>query len=122
MCGPQFRLILFTFRPLSSKQLNRLTTIVTFSWLGGAKVTHPLRVRELPGSIPGSGKFFVFNCVVVVVDDDVFFYLFVQKHIFVTTTCNFIHMLMYLEYILQDLSRILTVVRYRPSILGMLVN
>ena len=55
MCGPQIRLCLFTFRPIASKQLNSLTTIVPFSWLGDA---HSLWVREVPGSISGSGKGF----------------------------------------------------------------
>jgi len=31
MCGPQIRLCLFTFRPIASKQLKSLTTIVTLS-------------------------------------------------------------------------------------------
>jgi len=77
MCGPQIRLCLFTFRPIASKQLNSFTAIDTLSWLGGAVVTHPLWVREAPGSIPGKGFYvwFLF-CFVVVV-----FLLFVQKHI-----------------------------------------
>ena len=45
MCGPQIRLCLLTFRPIASKQLNSLTTLVTLSWLGGAEVTHSLCVR-----------------------------------------------------------------------------
>jgi len=53
MCGPQIRLCLFTFRPIALKQLNSLTTIVT---LIGAEVMHPLWVRQVPGSIPDSGK------------------------------------------------------------------
>ena len=85
MCGPQIWLCLFTFRPIASKQLNSLTTIDTLSWLGGAVVTHPLWVQELPGSIPGSGKGFNvwFFCFVV----DVFL-LFVQKHIICYKICN----------------------------------
>jgi len=85
MCGPQIRLCLFTFRPIASKQLNSLTTIDTLSWLGGAMVTHPLWVQEVPGSIPGSGKgFYVwFFCFVV----DVFLF-FVQKHIICHKICN----------------------------------
>ena len=59
MCGPQIRLCLITLRPIASKQLNGLTTINVFSWLYGAEVTHPLWVREVPGSIPGSDKGFV---------------------------------------------------------------
>jgi len=58
MSGPQIWLCLFTFRPIASKQLNGLNTIDTLSWLGGAVVTHPLWVQEVPGSIPGSGKGF----------------------------------------------------------------
>jgi len=58
MCGPQDRLCFFTFWPIASKQLNSLTTIDILSWLGGAVVTHPLWVQEVPGSIPGSGKGF----------------------------------------------------------------
>jgi len=61
MCGPQIRLCLFTFRPIASKSLNSLTTIDILSWLGGAEVTYPLLVREVPGSIPGSGKGFDFR-------------------------------------------------------------
>jgi len=55
MCGLQIRLCLFTFRPIASKQLSSLTTIDTLS---GGVVTHPFRVQEVPGSIPGSGKGF----------------------------------------------------------------
>jgi len=77
MSGPQIWLCLFTFRPIALKQLNGSTTIDTVSWLGGAVVTHPLWVQDVPGSIPGSGKgFYVsFFCFVVVV-----FLLFCQKH------------------------------------------
>jgi len=39
MCGPQNRLCLYTFRPIASKQLNRLTLIVTLSRFSGAVVT-----------------------------------------------------------------------------------
>ena len=64
MSGPQIWLCLFTFRPIASKQLNSLTTIDTLSWLGGAVVTHPLWVQEVPGSISGSGLIFCFVIVV----------------------------------------------------------
>jgi len=75
MWGPQIRLRLFTFRPIVLKWLNRLTTIDTLSWLGGAEVTHQLWVREVPGSIPSSGKgFYVWFFVLEIL-------LFVQKHI-----------------------------------------
>jgi len=59
VCGPQIRLCLLTFRPIASKELNSLTTIVTLSCLGGAEVTHPLWLREVPGSIPS--KDFMFD-------------------------------------------------------------
>ena len=58
MCGPHIRLCLFTFRPIALKQLNSLTTFDTFSSLGVPEVTHPTGVRDVPGSIPGSGKDF----------------------------------------------------------------
>jgi len=61
MCGPQIQLCLFTFRLNASKQMNSLTTLVPPSWLDGAEVTHPLWVREIPGSITGSGKGFMFD-------------------------------------------------------------
>ena len=51
----------FKFRPIASKLLNSLNTIDTLSWLGGAVETHPLWVQEVPGSIPGSGKSFMFD-------------------------------------------------------------
>ena len=37
--------------PIAWKQLNSLTTIITLSGLDGAKVTHPLWVRKVPGSV-----------------------------------------------------------------------
>jgi len=78
MSGPQIWLCLFTFRPIASKQLNGWTTIDILSWLGGAVVTHPLWVQEVPGSIPGSGKgFYVWFFVSLLLC----FYFFVQKHI-----------------------------------------
>jgi len=52
MCGPQIRLCLFTFRPIESKQLISLTTIATLNRLGGAVVTHSLRVQEVPVQFP----------------------------------------------------------------------
>ena len=56
MCGPHIWLCLFKFRPIASKQLNSLTTIDTHSSLSGAELTHPVWVRDVPGSILGSGK------------------------------------------------------------------
>jgi len=58
--------LLFTFRPIASKQLHSLITVVTLSGLGGAEVTHPLWVQEVPGLIHRSGKVFMvvfFNVV-----------------------------------------------------------
>ena len=49
------------------KQLNSLTTIVTFSWLGNTDVTHPLWLPELPGSIPSLRQGFLCLIFVVVV-------------------------------------------------------
>ena len=71
--------------PIASKQLNSLTIMVTFSWLGGAVVTHPLWVQEYPGLIPGSGKEFLclIFCFGVVV-----FLLFVQNTLSVAQCCN----------------------------------
>jgi len=85
MCGPHIRLCLFTFRPIASKQLNSLTTIDTLSWFGGAVVTHPLWMQEVPGSIPGSGKGFYVWFLRFVVD---VFLLYVPKHIICHKICN----------------------------------
>jgi len=85
MSGPQIWLCLFTFRPIASKQLNGLTTINTFSWLGGAVVTHPLWVQEVPGSIPGSGKgFYVWFFVLLLLC----FYLLSINTLFIRKVCN----------------------------------
>ena len=89
MCDPPIQLCLFTFRPIASKQLNSLTTIVTLSWLGGAEVTFgvqfpaPARVRML------------LFCFVVVV----FRLFFISKNtLFVTHFCIFFQ-LFYLVYL-----------------------
>jgi len=80
MSGPEIWLCLFTFRPIASKQLNGLTTFDILSWPGGAvvRVTHPLWVQEVPGSIPGSGKGFYVRFFVLLL---LCFYFFVQRHI-----------------------------------------
>jgi len=72
MCGQQMRLYLLMLRSISSKQLNSLTTIEILSWFGGAEVTHPSLVRDIPGSIPGMARLFMFDFFV--------FYVFVIKH------------------------------------------
>jgi len=96
MCSPGIRLCLFTFRPIASKQLNSLTTIITVSWPGGAVVTHPLWVQEVPGSIPGSGKgFYVwFFCFVVVV----FLLLCPKTYCLSQNFAIYFAMFIYLEY------------------------
>jgi len=87
MSGPQIWLCLFTFRSIASKQLNGLTTIDILSWLGGAVVTHPLWVQEVPGSIPGSIKgFYVWFFVSLLLC----FYFFVQKHIIYRNILQFL--------------------------------
>ena len=52
---------MFIHVPIASKSLNSLTTIHILNWLGGADVTYPLWLREVPGSIPGSSKGFDFR-------------------------------------------------------------
>jgi len=114
MSGPQNWLCLFTFRPIASKQLNGLTTINTLSWLGGAVVTYPLWVQEVPGSIPGSSKGFMFDflfCCCCV-------FTFLSKNtLFITKVCNSFYKinLFSILNILQDLWPIIRVLRYRPS-------
>ena len=87
MSGPQIQLCLFTFRLIALKQLIGLITIHTLSWIGGAVVTNPLMVQDVPGSIPCCGKgFYVWlSCFVVVV-----FLLFVQKHIICNKSLHFL--------------------------------
>ena len=83
----KFGFVCLRFFPIASKQLNGLTTIDTLSWLGGAVVTHPLRVQEVPGSIPGSCKgFYVWFFVLLLL----YFYFFVQKHIICHKSLQFL--------------------------------
>ena len=115
MSGPQIWLCLFTFRPIASKQLNGLTTIDILSWLGGAVVTHPLWVQDVPGSIPGSGKgFYVWIFVLLLLC----FYFFVQNTLFIGKYYNSFYNvnLFSILNVLQDLWPIIRVKRYRPSI------
>jgi len=86
MSGLQIWLCLFTFRPIASKQLNGLTTMDTLRWLGGAVLTHPLWVQEVPGSIPGSGKGFYVWFVLLLLC----FYFFVQKNIICHKSLQFL--------------------------------
>jgi len=122
MSGPQIWLCLFMFRPIASKQLNDLTTIDILSWLGGAVVTHPLSVQEVPGSIPCSGKgfyvwFFWYCCCCV-------FTFFVQNTLFIAKYCNSFYNvnLFSILNVLQDLWPFIWVKRYRPRIINMTCN
>ena len=113
MCVPQIRLCLFTFRPVASKRCNSLNGIYSLSWLSCAEETHPLWVREVLGSIPGSDKSFLFCCCCV--------FTFWSKHtLFVTQFCNFFCNVNSFGILnkLQDLWPIIMVLRYRPSILN----
>jgi len=114
MCGPHIRLfLLFTFRPIASKQLNSFTTIFILSWIGGAEVTHPHWMREILGSIPGSGEGFSVLCFVLLC-----FYFFVQNTIFVTAFCNSLSIVHFFSIlnILHVFWLIIRVQRYRHSI------
>jgi len=118
MCGPQNRLCFFTFRTIASKQLNSLTmsTINALSWLGGALVTHPLWVQEVPATIPGSCKGFMFDFFLLLLL--CFDFLF-KKHFISKKICNsFCNVSLFsILNILQDLWPIIRVQRYRPSII-----
>jgi len=77
----------FTFRPMAPKKLNGLTTIDTLSLLGGAVVTHPLWVQEVPGSISSSGKcFYVWLFVLLLLC----FYFFVKNPIICHKSLQFL--------------------------------
>ena len=69
MCGPQIWLCLFTFPPITPKQLNSLTIIVTFSRLGDVEVTTAATGLGFKISATAKG----FNVVVV-------FNLFTCRH------------------------------------------
>jgi len=116
LCGPQIRLCLFTCWPIASKRFNSMTTIVTLSWPGIAEVTHPLLMREIPGSIPGKGFYLWFFVLVLF---SVFTFLS-KNRIFVKTFCNFFCnvTLFSILNILQDFWPIIRVKRYRSSILN----
>jgi len=112
MCVPQVRLSLFKYRPIALKQLHGLTTIDTFSWLGGPKVTHQTGVRVVLDSIRGSGKGYnvFFFCFVVV------FCFYCPKHIIYYTKCiSFCksNLRSILKIIIAK--NIIRVLRYRPS-------
>ena len=115
MSGPQIWLCLFTVRSIAPKQLNGLTTIDTLSWLGGAVVTHPPWVQEVPGSFPGSRTGLYVWFVVLFL---LCFYFLVKKHIICHKSCNsFCNVNLFsILNILPDLWPILRVLRYRPSI------
>jgi len=56
--SPQMWLYLFMFRPITLQRLNNLDAIDTLICLGGREVTLQTSVRDVPGSIPGSGEYF----------------------------------------------------------------
>ena len=66
-------------------------------------VTHPLWVQELPGSIPSSGKVFMFNFLFYCCC--VFPFFVVKNTLFVTKFCHFFYNfnLFSILKILQDL-------------------
>ena len=91
MCGPHIWLCLFTTRCVET---DSLTTIHTLSWLGGAVVTYPLWMQEVPGSIPGSDKvFYVWFFVLMLLC----LYFLSRNTLVVTQICNSFY-LIYLTY------------------------
>jgi len=100
MCGPQIWLCLFKFRPITSKQLKSLTTSDTLSWLSGTGVTHLLWVREVPGSIPCSGKgFYVWFFVLLLLC-----FTFCPKALYLSQILHFLlqpHMLCLFTFIVK---------------------
>jgi len=96
MSNPQIWFGLFTFRPIASKNLNGLTIIDTFSWLGGAVVTHSLWVQEVPVQSPAPAMVFMFDllfCCCCV-------FTFLSKNtFFVTQVCNSFYIFIYLVYL-----------------------
>jgi len=90
-----------------STHLQSLTLINSINGPGGAEVTNPLWMGEVPGSILGSGNgFYVWHFVLLLC-----FYFFVQKHIFTqfsNSFCNVdLHIFCKLD-ILQDVWPIIT--------------
>ena len=110
--GPQIRLCLFTFRPIVSKHLNSLTTILTLSCLGGAEVTHLFWMREVSCSIPGSGNVWFFGILLLS------FYFFLSKtHYLSQRFFNFFFTvnLFSIVNILQDLWPIIRVITQKTT-------
>ena len=74
MSGPHLALFIY----FSTHSVEKLNSLMTLSWLGGAVVTHSFWVQEVPGSIPISGKgFYVWHFVLLLLL--LCFYLFVKK-------------------------------------------
>jgi len=64
---------LFTFRPITLKQLNNFNRYVyKCSCLGGVKVTHPTAVQKVPSSIPVCKNIFLFFSVLFFVFKSLF--------------------------------------------------
>jgi len=114
ICGSQFRLWLFAFWPIALKQLNSLTTIDTFSCLGGPVVTRPTGVQKVPGLIPDFGNDFLFNFLLCCC---VFTFLSKTHHLS-RFFCNFFCSVYSVSIltILQNVWLIKRVSRYSPRI------
>jgi len=91
--GPQIRLCLFMIRPITLKQLNSLTSIDTFCWLGGIKVTLQTAEQEVLGSIPCSGTT-IYVCFLVLL---LLWFYFMSKN-----TLQFVYLHGLLQFLLQS--------------------
>ena len=114
-CRLQYYRKIYVSTRYTAQQLNSLTSIDLFSWLGGPEVTHPTGCESYTCLIPGFGNdfyvcFFVWLllCVFFVVQNT----LFVMK--VCNSCCNF--NAFSILNILQNLWPIIRVSRYRPSI------
>ena len=95
--------------------VNSLTTIYTFSWLGGPEVTESTGLREVPCSNVGSSKDFYGWCLVLLL---LCFNFFVQNTIFVTNCCHSfgnINSCSILKW--QNIWQIIRISKYIPSVL-----
>jgi len=84
------------FRPITLKQLNSLTSIDIFSCVGSLEVTQQTLMREVPGSIPGTGQGFKFVFLLLLM---LCVYFFVNYTLFVMNLAMLFAMLIYLVYL-----------------------